>query len=357
VREALNISGASGASPWTRAYDSDAPALPLTDFTDAFAQEEIAPCDLADAGAAGPDITVIIPACNEALVIDDCLRALFHQSTDRRVEIIVAANGCTDDTAIRARELVDEAHTHDMRLLVLESPKGSKSLALNAADGHATGRVRVYLDADIRIGPNVLDEVFGALTSGETMLCAPTLRVAKVRSSFTHTYASVWSRLPVVRNDVIGCGFYAVNAAGRARWNTFPDLIADDKFVRLQFKGKERAVLPQAEFVVQMPEGFRELVRVRGRWCRGNRDLARAFPNLVRNEPNRIVQAARLIIGTPRLWAAAPIFVLVFLLGELLALRHSRRGITIWERANCARQEIACRRDRASQIRPELMPR
>jgi glycosyltransferase involved in cell wall biosynthesis len=345
--EALYLSDASRAAPWVTANDPDAPAFSLANSADARAHKEFAPCDLANP-AAGPDITVIIPACNEALVIDDCLRALFHQSTDRRVEIIVAANGCNDNTAIRARQLVDEANAHNMRLLVLECAKGSKPLALNAADSRATGRVRIYLDADIRIGSNVLEEVFGVLTSGDAMLCAPTLRVAESKSSFTHAYASVWSRLPVVRNEVIGCGFYAVNAAGRARWDSFPNLISDDKFVRLHFKGKERAIIPQAEFVVQMPEGFRELVSVRGRWCRGNRDLARAFPNLVCNEPNRIVEAARLIIGTPALWTAAPSFVLTFVLGELLALWRHRRGIRIWERASRARQQIACTRDPAT---------
>ena len=48
-------------------------------------------------------ISVIIPANNEAGFIGPCLDALLAQDTTRAAEVIVAANGCTDDTVAIAQ--------------------------------------------------------------------------------------------------------------------------------------------------------------------------------------------------------------------------------------------------------------
>jgi cellulose synthase/poly-beta-1,6-N-acetylglucosamine synthase-like glycosyltransferase len=50
-----------------------------------------------------PTGAVIIPAHNEAGVIERTLGRLAPLAGDRQVEVIVACNGCTDDTAELAR--------------------------------------------------------------------------------------------------------------------------------------------------------------------------------------------------------------------------------------------------------------
>jgi glycosyltransferase involved in cell wall biosynthesis len=51
--------------------------------------------------------SVILPASNEAALIGHCLNALLASEWTRSesVEIVVVANGCTDDTADQARVL------------------------------------------------------------------------------------------------------------------------------------------------------------------------------------------------------------------------------------------------------------
>jgi hypothetical protein len=39
---------------------------------------------------------------------------------------------------------------------------------------------------------------------------------------------------------MIGVGSYGLSASGRSRFAEFPDVIADDGFVRLQFRAGER---------------------------------------------------------------------------------------------------------------------
>jgi len=53
-------------------------------------------------------LSIIIPARNEASVIENTLRSLLASKLDRPMQVIVVANGCTDDTADRARAIAAE---------------------------------------------------------------------------------------------------------------------------------------------------------------------------------------------------------------------------------------------------------
>ena len=285
-------------------------------------------------------MTVIIPAHNEALVIERCLRSLLGQRCPVSVRIVVVPNGCGDATAQIARAMIMPAAARGFELLVVETAQAGKGGALNLGDRHAGPGPRIYLDADVVLGPGVLAAIADALAEPDLHLCAPTIRVAPARSLVTRGYGTVWSTLPVVRRDVIGCGLYAVSEEGRRRWGMFPAIIADDKFVRLQFEPTERRVLGDVWFEVQMPEGLSELTRVRGRWCRGNRELVAAFPEIASRD-RRLRLATLRTFAAPRLWPWIPLFLMIFLLGELAARRRRGVGATVWERAQGARELAA----------------
>ena len=99
-----------------------------------------------------PRASVIIPAHDEGGVIDRCLEALDEDARAGRLEVVVAANGCTDDTVERARR-----HTG---VQVLDLPAPSKVQAINAADAVATAFPRIYLDADIVLDMRFLPNPF-----------------------------------------------------------------------------------------------------------------------------------------------------------------------------------------------------
>lgn len=229
-------------------------------------------------------ISVIIPAHNEKAWLGRCLDALLAQdATAGVVEIIVAANACRDGTVALAQDYAARVAARGWRLQVLDLVQGGKPNALNAGEQAATGRNRVYLDADVTCDPGLLGQLRAALDTPAARYATGRLVVAPARSWVTRRYAAIWTRLPFVAGGAVGAGLFAVNPAGRARWGKFPPLISDDTFVRLQFAPGERVEVP-ARYHWPMVEGFGPLVRVRRRQDAGVAELRRLHPTLFENE-------------------------------------------------------------------------
>lgn len=293
-------------------------------------------------------LNVIIPAHNEEKVINRCLHSIFDQIDLQELRIAVVCNGCSDRTFDIARSFQSLLENRNFSLTVVNIEQRSKSSALNYGDSLFTEGHRVYLDADVWLSPNALSNIQKTLSTDPVHFCAPVIVVSRAKSWITRSYARVWSALPAVRSDVIGAGLYAVSASGRKRWGMFPDIISDDKFARLHFSDTERCVIQSTSFRVDLPEGLRELILVRGRWCRGNRDLKRIFPNLTRYEKSRFRRTIRWLAFNPRMWKDSYIFLAVFLAGEIMALRRIRLGATVWERAERSRPS-----DKVGQVNQE----
>jgi glycosyltransferase involved in cell wall biosynthesis len=270
---------------------------------------------------------VFIPANNEGGYIAACLDALLVQQTSAPVTVIVAANGCSDDTVEKAlaKTAAFEARGWTLRCLDLE--RGGKTYALNEAETLLpdAGVARAYLDADVLCDPNLIEEIRRALDTDQPRYATGTLRVARARTWVTRAYAAIWTRLPFVQDGVVGAGFFAVNGPGRARWGRFPDIIADDTFVRLQFSPDERLETP-ARYHWPMVEGLRALIRVRRRQNAGADEVARRFPDLMRNEGKSPLGVA----GFARLLRDLPLQLMIYLTVHV-AVRLGR-PTTEWSR-------------------------
>jgi glycosyltransferase involved in cell wall biosynthesis len=230
-------------------------------------------------------LSVIVPASNEAGLIGRCIEALLRSAFTRPIlwQLIIVANGCADNTAEIAHSYADAAERADVDLLVLYLAEGNKLNAINVGESYASGDVRVYIDADVIVEPELLDQLAKALVGSEPVYATGTLKIAAPRSWATRTYARFWSRLPFVTDGGAGCGVFAVNRSGRARWAKFPPIISDDTFVRLHFAPSERTIVP-AGFTWPMAEGAGNLVRVRRRQDRGVQEIMRFYPQLMANE-------------------------------------------------------------------------
>jgi len=241
-----------------------------------------------------PQLSVIIPASNEAGYIGACLAALFASGAIN-AECIVVANGCRDATVAVAQGYAAQAQTAGWALSVLNLPQGGKPAALNAGDRVARGSRRAYLDADVVVSPPLMAQLIAALGPDQPLYATATAHIPRAQSRVTRAYARFWQRLPFAQSAAPGYGLFAVNAAGRARWGDFPAIISDDTFVRLQFDPQERRQVA-ASYDWPMIEGFAALTRVRRRQDAGVAEIDRLYPGLLAREGKAPLGKTRLLV-------------------------------------------------------------
>ena len=267
-------------------------------------------------------LSILIPANNEARWIGACLAALSRSDPPPSgpVQVVVIANGCSDDTAAQARAQASPLRARGWQVDVLDLARGSKPGALNAGDDIARHPARLYLDADVRPEPPLLAQISAALATAAPRYVSGTPRIAPARSAITRLYARAWSLVPFNLGAAPGYGLFAVNAAGRARWADWPEIISDDTFARLHFAPTERIQVP-ATYDWPLPEGFRSLIRVRARQDRGVREIVRHYPHLMTqdNKPGT---------DLPALFHAAPLGATVYTAVVLLARLQGNTGWT-----------------------------
>ena len=229
-------------------------------------------------------VSVLIPAHNEADWLPACLDALCAADpVAGPVEVIVVANGCTDDTAELARRKAPAFEARGWALRVLELAQGSKLGALNAGEAAARGAVLLYLDADVLVSPPLLAQLAEALAEDAPRYASGMPQVTTSGDWVTRHYTRFWQTTGFMTHGVPGFGVFAMNRTGRARWGEWPDIISDDTFARLNFRPEERIAVP-APYAWPMIEGFAPLVRVRRRQDIGVAEVEQLFPDLMRND-------------------------------------------------------------------------
>lgn len=276
-------------------------------------------------------VSVIIAAHNEAYVLGATLDALIPEAAD--AQIIVAANGCTDDTAHIARSRPG--------VNVVELPQGGKAGALNAAEATATSFPRVLLDADIIAPPGTLGALVEALQEPGVLAAVPGRNfVTTGRPWPVRAWSTIHTRLPVFREGLFGRGMIALSQEGRARFDKFPLMVADDLFIDSLFDATEKAHLDRHAVRVEAPWSTRELLNRLIRVRRGSaamRAAARAGDvEAVVRPADRWSFLRDVVVPEPRLAPAGLVYAAITVLAALLARRGPVTN-TAWGRGTQAR--------------------
>jgi acetyltransferase-like isoleucine patch superfamily enzyme len=273
--------------------------------------------------------SVIIPAHNEEKVLARCLDALLANTQPGELEVIVAANGCTDRT-------VEIARSYGRQVRVVEISQASKHAALNAGDAAATAFPRAYLDADITVSAAAIRHVAAELDRTGALVGAPQA-VIDLRGcpAVVRSFYRIWCELPWFTENLVGSGIYVLSAGGHARVGTFPDVTNDDQYVHDLFRIDERTTAREHQFLVRPPRTVGGLIARRTRTLNGQRELDRRFRQL----PGRASRAS--FIDLLRRQRASPVDLMVFAIiskiAAFAAARKERRGDRNWERDDSSR--------------------
>jgi glycosyltransferase involved in cell wall biosynthesis len=117
-----------------------------------------------DAGAAtgAPQLSVIVPAYNEAATLEECLRRVVRLGLD--AELVVVDDGSRDGTAALLRRLADGV-VPGLRVLSHPLNRG-KGAAVRTGIAATRGSIVLILDADLEYDPNDIPRLVAPILDG-----------------------------------------------------------------------------------------------------------------------------------------------------------------------------------------------
>jgi len=266
-------------------------------------------------------ISVIIPAHNESTVIGQTLCSLLADAEPGEFEIIVACNGCDDDTAGVVRLNCDHA-------LVIEISEASKTAALNAGIQHASHDRVILLDADINLATASARKLAHSTAITGTDAAIGRMIVDLESASRTvRSFYRVWLEHPYLSKGKFAAAI-ALSREALERVHPLPQVIADDTYLKRSIPQNRITTVGDVHFIAKAPRTTKSLISVRSRVHRGNRQLSRlsaASPQAT-SDSLGLLQA---IIKTPALWLHFPAYIYVELSSRARAMLKTA---PIWER-------------------------
>ena len=260
--------------------------------------------------------SIVIPAHDEARVIERLLRALAPLVED--TEVVVVCNGCTDDTASRARKAAPWAN-------IIELSEASKPLALDAGDAAATSFPRAYIDADVRISADAVRVLFAAVDDGTPAVAATPVYDLSSSSLIVRSHYAIWRRMLANNEGIAGTNAMVVSAEGRARFLSWPRLIGDDYFLDGLFDPSEKRRIASATVVRPAPYRLRDCVSRKARVHQGNVDV-RGNGLRAAHQGGGLAGALAVVRARPLLAVDLPAHVLVTIAARVLARWRRWRG-------------------------------
>jgi glycosyltransferase involved in cell wall biosynthesis len=260
--------------------------------------------------------SIIIPAHNEAGRIGGNLTLLTLGAEPDEFEIIVVANGCSDATAEVARSIPG--------IRVIDLPAPGKSGALRAGDAAATRLTRIYLDADVALSAHEARALAKTVVQPGIHAATGRRRIVTRGSSLgVRAFYAINKRLPVYDDGLFGRGVVAVGPIGRARFDEFPDQIADDLFLDSLFSHDEKCQVDDVVTTVVAPRTTTQLVRRLARVRSGNRAMR---THTAARPASNSSWLRHVVLPRPWLWPAGVCYAAVVVAAEIM----SRRAGLTW---------------------------
>ncbi len=260
-----------------------------------------------------PSVSVLVPAYNEARVIQRTIQSLLEQAYDN-LEVLVIDDGSSDDTIAVAR-----AASSDPRFRVISQPNAGKAAALNFGITEATGDIIVVIDADTLLAPNAIRHLVQPLADDRVGAVAGNAKVGNRVNLITR-----WQAVEYVTSQnldrrafvMLNCITVVPGAIGAWRRSALHevggfrgDTLAEDQDLTLTLlrAGHRVALADRAIALTEAPETFDALLKQRFRWSFGTLQCAWKHRGALLNPK----AGALGLVGLPNIWLFQLLFPLL----------------------------------------------
>jgi len=229
-----------------------------------------------------PSVAVILPAYNEAKVINQTIVSLLASDHPERFEIIVIDDGSTDGTLEKVRSTFSE----EPRVQIYTKENGGKASALNEGISHTSAEVIVALDADTVFTRDTISQLVQHFSDPKVGAVAGNAKVGNRSNLLTR-----WQALEYITSqnldrrafEFLNCITVVPGAVGAWRRNLvieaggFSDItLAEDADLTLAIR-KLGYIIRYEESAVALteaPDTVRAFLRQRYRWMYGTMQAA-----------------------------------------------------------------------------------
>jgi len=261
-----------------------------------------------------PFVSVIVPAYNEALVIENTIKSLLASDYEN-YEIIVVDDGSVDRTS----QIIRESFSDNPRIRLYSEANEGKANALNTGLRHAKGEIVIALDADTLFAPQTIGALAHRFFDPKMGAVAGNAKVGNRINIVTR-----WQALEYITSQnmdrrafaSLNCITVVPGAVGAWRRDLIEqaggfqsDTLAEDQDLTLRIRrmghniGYEEAAIAWTE----APDHLRALAKQRFRWAFGTLQCMRKhFDALFRPR-----YGALGFVALPNVWIFQILFPLI----------------------------------------------
>jgi len=229
-----------------------------------------------------PPVTVIVPAYNEAKVINSTIRSLLSQRYEGPLDIVIVDDGSPDETY----DVVQREFGANERVRIFRKANGGKASALNFGIARANGEIIVCLDADTQFTPTTVAHLVAPMHDMRVGAVAGNAKVGNRTNIVTR-----WQALEYVTSQNLDRRAFAVlnaitivpGAVGAWRRSYVQavggfsdDTLAEDQDLTwaLGEEGVRVVYADDAIAYTEAPDSMSALIRQRFRWAFGTLQCA-----------------------------------------------------------------------------------
>src|SRR5437764_10714267 len=288
-----------------------------------------------------PFVSIIVPAFNEAEVIQSSLSSLLELRYPY-YEIIAVDDGSTDGTFERMREF--EGNHYGVKVSVFRKENSGKADTLNYGIRRSKAPIVVCMDSDSRLTPDALRYAVRTFADPHVGAVAGNVKVINRHNIWTKLQAleyieglnivrkaqAFWRSVNVIPGPIGIFRRSAIEATGGYDSDTFAEDF--DMTVKILAAGWKINYEPKAVAYTEAPEVLLDIIKQRYRWSRGILQALRKQKRLLTRSSGTVTTPRTLwyMIFEGLVWPAMNIFSNLFFVWIALMFGMTKLLVMWW---------------------------